>query len=81
MRTALARHDGVLSVVRAYSAEQLMDAARRGGPGFLCGIYGSRIWNTPFPRVFHTLVGLRPELREDFIRALGPRRQRMSDLC
>jgi SAM-dependent methyltransferase len=80
MRTSLARHDGVLSVVRAYSGQQLMDAARRGAPGFLCGIYGRRIWNTPFPRVFHTLVGIRPELRESFIHALGPRRQRMGNL-
>ncbi len=80
MRTALARHDGVLSVVRAYRAQQLMDAARLAAPGFLCGIYGSRIWNTPFPRVFHTLVGIRPELRDDFLGALGRRVSRMGDL-
>jgi 2-polyprenyl-3-methyl-5-hydroxy-6-metoxy-1,4-benzoquinol methylase len=80
MRTSLARHDGVLSVVRAYSAQQLMDAARRGARGFLSGIYGGRIWNTPFPRVFHTLVGIRPELRKNFISALGPRTRRMGDL-
>jgi len=80
MRTALARHDGVLSVVRAYSAQQLLDAARRGAPGFLCGTYGSRIWNTPMPRVFHTLVGIRPELREGFLDALGWRRHRMGDI-
>lgn len=80
MRTALARHDGVLSAIRAYSAQQLTEAARSSAPGFLCGIYGSKIWNTPFPRVFHTLVGVRPELREDFIHALGRRALRLGEL-
>jgi 2-polyprenyl-3-methyl-5-hydroxy-6-metoxy-1,4-benzoquinol methylase len=80
MRTGLARHDGVVSVARAYSAEHLMEAARRGAPGFLCGIYGKRIWNTPLPRVFHTLAGIRPELRETFLQELGRRAGRLGDL-
>ncbi|HZI56234.1 MAG TPA: class I SAM-dependent methyltransferase [Verrucomicrobiae bacterium] len=80
MRTALARHDGVVSVMRAYSGEELAETARRSAPGFLCGIFGGRIWNTPLPRVFHTLVGIRPELRDDFLCGLGRRMPRMGAL-
>ena len=57
------------------------EVARRDAPSFLCGIYGQRVWNTPLPRVFHTLVGIRPELRDSFLRALGWRVQRMGDLA
>jgi len=80
MRTALARHDGTLSAIRAHSAETLLLAARSAAPGFISGIYGSRIWNTPLPRVFHTVVGIRPELRDPFLQALGRRRGRMEEL-
>jgi SAM-dependent methyltransferase len=80
MRTALARHDGVVSVTRAYSAQELTEAARSSAPCFLCGIYGGRIWNTPLPRVFHTLVGIRPELRDSFFLELGRRMSRMGPL-
>jgi 2-polyprenyl-3-methyl-5-hydroxy-6-metoxy-1,4-benzoquinol methylase len=80
MRTALARHDGTLSAVRAHSAETLLEAARGAAPGFISGIYGSRIWKTPLPRVFHTVVGIRPELHGPFLQALGRRRSRMDEL-
>ena len=73
MRTGLARHDGVLSAVRVHSAETLVETARAASPGFACGMYGRRIWRTPLPRVFHTLVGLRRELIPEFRRALGRR--------
>ncbi|ABF43740.1 Methyltransferase type 11 [Candidatus Koribacter versatilis Ellin345] len=80
MRTALARHDGVLSAVRAYTASELTSAARAGTSNFLIGMYGQKIWSTPLPRVFHTLVGFRPELREPFLHALGVRAGRMGEL-
>ena len=80
MRTALARHDGVLSAVRAHTAEELTASARGGAPGFLTGMYGQSIWSTPLPRVFHTLVGLRRELREEFLQSLGVRAARMGEL-
>jgi len=80
MRTKLAQHDGVLSTVRAHSAQTLCEAARAGAPGFLSGMYGTKIWNTPIPRIFHTLVGIRPDLRDDFLRALGVRARRMGEL-
>jgi 2-polyprenyl-3-methyl-5-hydroxy-6-metoxy-1,4-benzoquinol methylase len=80
MRTAIARHDGVLSAARAHSAKTLVEAARKAAPGFASGIYGARIWNTPAPRVFHTLVGIRRPLVTEFRTQLGRRRGRLGDL-
>jgi len=80
MRTAIARHDGVLSAARAHTAKTLVEAARRGAPGFASGIYGARIWNTPAPRVFHTLVGLRRPLVEKFNEQLWRRKGRLGKL-
>ena len=80
MRTAIAKHDGVLSAVRAHSAETLVEAGRSGAPGFASGIYGARIWRTPAPRVFHTLLGIRRPLIGDFRRQLGVRAARLGEL-
>jgi 2-polyprenyl-3-methyl-5-hydroxy-6-metoxy-1,4-benzoquinol methylase len=71
MRTAIARHDGVLSAARAYDGRTLTEAVRSSAAGFAAGIYGARIWRTPAPRVFHTLVGLRHELVPELRRRLG----------
>jgi SAM-dependent methyltransferase len=80
MRTAIARHDGVLSAARAHTAGTLVGAARKGAPGFASGIYGARIWNTPAPRVFHTLVGMRRPLVAEFRAQLGRRAGRLGEL-
>jgi len=80
MRTAIARHDGVLSAARAHSGDTLTESARTAAPGFSSGIYGARIWNTPVPRIFHTLVGLRRALVPEFRRQLGRRASRLGDL-
>jgi 2-polyprenyl-3-methyl-5-hydroxy-6-metoxy-1,4-benzoquinol methylase len=80
MRTAVARHDGVLSAARAHDARTLTETARKALPEFASGIYGAKIWNTPAPRVFHTLVGLRRSLVEGFQRQLGRRRSRLGEL-
>jgi SAM-dependent methyltransferase len=80
MRTALARHDGVLSAARAHSASTLAEAARSAAPGFASGIYGAKIWNTRAPRVFHTLLGIRRPLIEGLGKALGRRRWRLGEL-
>jgi len=80
MRTAIARHDGVLSAARAHTAETLIRAARKRSSGFAAGIYGARIWNTAAPRVFHTLVGLRRPLIAEFRAQLGRRAGRLGDL-
>jgi SAM-dependent methyltransferase len=80
MRTAIARHDGVLSTARAYHARTLTDAARAAIPGFAAGIYGAKIWNTPAPRVFHTLIGLRRNLVPELCRKLGRHAIRLGEL-
>ena len=75
MRTALARHDGVLSTARAHDAATLVATARSAVPNLASGIYGAKIWNTPAPRVFHALVGFRrelvPQLKQDLANQLG----------
>ena len=73
MREPLARHDGVLSAVRAHKSRDLLDATRSAAPEFVSAIYGTRLWRTPIPRVFHSLVGIRPEYRERFISNMGTR--------
>jgi SAM-dependent methyltransferase len=77
MRQPLAKHDGVLSAVRAHSGQTLLQAAKEGAPGFLSAIYGARFWHLPLPRVFHTLAGIRPEYRAPFIHVLGSRAARL----
>jgi SAM-dependent methyltransferase len=77
MRDPLAKHDGVVSAIRAYSGDELVRAAGDGAPGFARAMYSTRLGFLPIPRAFHSLVGLRPEYQEAFLRALGPRRSRL----
>jgi len=77
MRLAISKHDGVLSALRAHSRETLVEAARRGAPGFAIGVYGSRLGKLPIPRVFHSIFGIRPELRESLMHSLGKRKGRL----
>jgi SAM-dependent methyltransferase len=77
MRDPLAKHDGVVSAIRAYSGAELLRAAGDGAPGFERTMYSTRLGFLPIPRAFHSLVGLRPEYREAFLRALGSRRSRL----
>jgi hypothetical protein len=58
----------------------LTEAAREVLPEFASGMYGAKIWNTPAPRVFHTLIGMRRPLVEEFRRQLGHRRSRLGEL-
>jgi SAM-dependent methyltransferase len=78
MREPLARHDGVLSAVRAHSGRTLQEAAREGAPGLATGLYGTRLWRLPIPRSFHTLLGVRPRHVPALVRALGGRSSRLS---
>jgi 2-polyprenyl-3-methyl-5-hydroxy-6-metoxy-1,4-benzoquinol methylase len=80
MRTAVARHDGVLSAARAHDGRTLKEAAREVLPEYASGIYGAKMWNTPAPRVFHTLIGLRRPLEKELRRQLGRRRSRLGEL-
>ena len=73
MREPLARHDGVLSAVRAHKSRYLLEVTRSAAPEFVSAIYGTRLWRMPIPRVFHSLVGIRPKYREAFLRHMGTR--------
>jgi SAM-dependent methyltransferase len=74
-RSALARHDGVLSALRAHEAGPLLDAASDPSGAFSVAVFGARMG--PFPRVFHAVVGVRSELKDAFALALGPRAARL----
>ncbi len=80
MRTAIARHDGVLSAARAHNARTLTDAARLAAPEFATGIYGAKIWGTPAPRVFHTLVGIQRPVESEFRKQLGRQSKKLGEL-
>jgi SAM-dependent methyltransferase len=73
MREPLAKHDGVLSAVRAHKSRHLLTVARSAAPDFVSTIYGTRLWRLPIPRVFHSLVGIRREYHEAFVRNMGNR--------
>jgi len=80
MRTAIARHDGVLSTARAYTGEMLATSSRNALEDFSSGIYGANIWGTPLPRVFHTLLGMRRRLLPAFRAGLGVRAIRLGEM-
>ena len=73
MREPLARHDGVLSAVRAHKSRDLLAAAKAAAPDFISTIYGTQLWGLPIPRVFHALVGIRADYREAFLGYMGSR--------
>jgi SAM-dependent methyltransferase len=79
MRQPLARHDGVLSAVRAHSGDELLAAARAGAPTFRASVYSKRLWGTPVPRAFHAFVGARGSLWDAFVKALGRRASRLEE--
>jgi hypothetical protein len=63
----------VLSAVRAHKSRHLLEVARSAAPGFVSAVYGTRLWRLPIPRVFHSLVGIRPEYHAAFERNMGSR--------
>jgi SAM-dependent methyltransferase len=79
MRQPLARHDGVLSAVRAHAGATLLAAAREGAPSFRASMYATRLWGTPIPRAFHAVVGARAGVWGRFVGALGGRAARLDD--
>ena len=78
MREPLSRHDGVVSARRAHSAATLLTAARQ--TELRSGMYSARVWNTPLPRVFHTVLGLREFALKTFQDELGIRRVRLGEV-
>ena len=47
---------------------------------FACGMYSTRVWRLPIPRVFHTLLGLRRQWLGAFRQALGRRVGRLEHM-
>jgi len=44
-------------------------------------MYGTHVWKLPIPRVFHTLMGMRPEVIDAFRLTLGRRSGRLGTLA
>lgn len=78
-REPLAKHDGVLSAVRAHTGATLVAAARRSAAGFKTGLYATHVG--PFPRAFQTLIGVRRDLEGALREHLGARRSWLGELA
>jgi SAM-dependent methyltransferase len=72
MREPLARHDGVLSAVRAHPRDVLLRAARDGGSPLVFALFDGRPSPMPILRTLNTLVGVKPQVAEVFRAKLGP---------
>lgn len=74
MRMPLVKHDGVLSAMRTHKCGELLDTVKHAAPDFAAMIFGVRLWGLPVPRVFHSVVGIRPEYKSGFLKHLGKRK-------
>lgn len=77
MREPLAKHDGVLSAVRAHPAAALLDAATSGGRPLRFGLFDGAPSPLPLLRTLNTLVGIDAPLEQAFLAALGEGRHRL----
>lgn len=77
MREPLARHDGVLSAVRAHPGIDLVRAAQRACPDFWLGVFDGKEQLLPVLSVLQTLVGVRRPWAEAFRHHLGSLDRRM----
>jgi SAM-dependent methyltransferase len=71
MREPLARHDGVLSALRAHSGERLIEAANSACPAFAASLFDGWREIIPILHVMQALVGVRRELLPAFSAQLG----------
>jgi SAM-dependent methyltransferase len=78
MREPLARHDGVLSALRAHSGAQLMAAANAACPEFASSLFDGQLELIPILRVMQVLVGIRREFLPAFAAELGPLERRFT---
>lgn len=78
MRSALARHDGVLSARRAHPGPALLAAAREGAPQLALGLFDGSPGHIPVTHVFQCVVGLRQPARAEFRSLLGDEIGRLS---
>lgn len=75
MRTAIARHDGVLSTLRAHRDDVLLGAARRAGgaKGIETALYGVPWRWLPITRIIRPVVGIRTEHKQAWVSRMGER--------
>ena len=72
MREPLARHDGVLSALRSHPGDILLDAATKASSDFSVALYDVNRSVLPVTRVLRPIIGIRPEMQDDFRAELGP---------
>ncbi|MBL8920293.1 MAG: methyltransferase domain-containing protein [Myxococcaceae bacterium] len=77
MREPLAKHDGVLSAVRAHPAPTLLDSARRTGRPLRFALFDGAPSPLPLLRTLNTVVGVDAAIEQAFLSALGDGRQRL----
>ncbi len=77
MRTAIARHDGVLSTLRAHPDDVLLGAARRAAAsrGIETALYGLPWRWLPITRIIRPVVGIRGEYKAAWLSRMGARAQ------
>ncbi|MDQ2644315.1 MAG: class I SAM-dependent methyltransferase [Myxococcota bacterium] len=71
MREPLARHDGILSALRAHDAEALGRTATAACPDWSIGVLDGTRSAVPVLRVMQTLIGVEHSLRAGFERAVA----------
>jgi len=77
MREPLARHDGVVSAMRAHSMRTLLEAARVSDAFEVADFDGAVGFSGVLARPMHAIVGLRATLWQGFLAALGPQARRL----
>lgn len=81
MREPLARHDGVLSTLRAHPGELLVAAARRTCPEHAVAMLDGARELVPVLQVMQALVGVRRALAPALLERLGPLAARLGELA
>ncbi|APR82843.1 SAM-dependent methyltransferase [Minicystis rosea] len=81
MREPLARHDGVLSALRAHPGAVLAGAARRTCSDYAVALYDGEREILPLLKVMQALVGVRRSLADAFRERLGERASRLGSFA
>lgn len=80
MREPLARHDGVLSALRAHPGERLLRVSKTACPGYAAALFDGERELVPILKVMQMLVGIRRDVVSAFRRELGPLVRNLSGL-
>jgi SAM-dependent methyltransferase len=77
MREPLARHDGVLSAMRAHPGDVLASSARKCCPELAVGVFDGAREALPVLKVMQARVGVRRDVAPAFVERLGSSRRRL----